>query len=76
MGAIGCTVGSGVRCAVEIKVLTDLGLLFQLGIYRHSGPYGPVAIGIRMARDSHPGHPENPGNPASDARDIHSLSDL
>ena len=30
-------------CAVEIKVLTDLGLLFLPSIYRHSGPIGPLA---------------------------------
>ena len=57
------------RCAVEIKVLKDLGLLFQPRIYRHSGPIGPVAIGIRVARDSYPGHPVHPGHPASDAID-------
>ena len=62
--------------AAEIKVLKDLGLLFLLGIYRHSGPNGPVAIGIRMARGYYPGHPVHPGHPASDAIDIQGLSDL
>ena len=32
MGAIQCTGGDGVRCAAEIKVLTDLGLLFLLNL--------------------------------------------
>ena len=54
------------EAAGHIKVLTDLGLLFQPRIYRHSGPLGPVAIGIRMARDSHPGHPVHSGHPDSD----------
>ena len=62
--------------AVEIKVLKDLGLLFRPRIYRHSGPYGPVAIGSCAAKSSHPVHPDNPGHPASDARDIQGFSDL
>ena len=64
------------RESIDIKVLKDLGLLFQPRIYRHSGPNGPVAIGSCMARDSYPGHPDNPGHPASDKRDIKVLKDL
>ena len=47
MGDIRCGSGDGVRCAAEIKVLKDLGLLFLLGIYRHSGPCGPGAAFCR-----------------------------
>ena len=52
-------------CAVEIKVLKDLDLMRPPSIYRHSGPYGPVAIGSCAARGYYPGHPAHPGHPAS-----------
>ena len=67
MGDIRCTGGNGDGALWRLRSLRTFGLLFRPSIYRHSGPFGPVAIGIRAASDAHPVHPVYPGPPASDA---------